>query len=76
MWESKLWDSKAWFVLERIISLITFLALVFGLWNTVINNEKKQAERDKKQNATLDAIKQRMHPESWQEIEPSLQKNK
>ncbi len=71
-----IWDSAAWLVLERIINLIIILALVFGLWNTVIHNNAKQVERDKKRDATLEAIKQGMKPKSWQSVEPHLRKNK
>jgi hypothetical protein len=71
-----MWESKAWFVLERLISLITICVLVFAIWKTLIQNEASQVERQRHINATLEAIRERMTPESWQQIEKSLQRNR
>jgi uncharacterized membrane protein len=73
MWES---DGKGWILLERFISLIGLLVLVFGVLRALGRIESNQARQHKETNATLEAIRERMRPDTWQEIEPSLQKSK
>lgn len=71
-----MWDDKAWVVCERLISLITILILTFAIWKSLISNDAKQAERHRKTDATLEAIRQRMgNEELWQSAEPSLRKS-
>ena len=65
-----MWESKAWFVLERLISLVTICVLVFAIWKTLIQNEAKQAERHRQTNATLQHLIQRemANPEKWHKL--------
>ena len=34
-----MWESKVWFVLERLVSLITIAVLAFAVWNTLLQIE-------------------------------------
>ena len=71
-----MWESKAWIVLERLISLVGLLVLMFGIWYSLIRIEAKQAQNNKQVNATLEAIKQRMgNDKQWQNAKNLLNDN-
>jgi hypothetical protein len=71
-----MWESKAWFVVERILSLLTLLVLGFAVWNSLLRIESRQAKQHTELNETLEAIRQRIGDETlWQSAQKSINDN-
>lgn len=70
--KQEVWEHRAWVLLERLLGLIIFTALAFGVWNTLLRIENKQAEDSKRINETQLLIKAGMTEEQWQKATQSL----
>lgn len=71
-----MWESKAWDVANQLLSLVIITILAVLIWRTLDRIEAQGKANSAKQDATLDAIKERMTEESWQQVEKSLRRNK
>jgi len=66
-----MWESKAWGVLKELLSIITLLVLLFGLWSAVASLEKKieraEVESERRFKSLEQLILEEMRPSEWTE---------
>jgi hypothetical protein len=64
-----MWESKAWGVLKELLSIITLLVLLLGLWSAVASLEKKieraEVESERRFKSLEQMILQEVKAEKW-----------